>query len=238
MLRKPNHAHQDNLWLPLSNENSNAFLCRARLGSQPQTLDPLHTPRFLWTPASMGEEDRHPHLCSAHLCLPCWATPRKAGSSPSGSLLRLSQGRTRVPCPGRGWGGWGTPAAPGALYSTLGRRPLPLGTACHPQATDLTPQHLFRIHHLSDKIANTSLELPSGLSLLLGEKVGGRGPGAGATPGVERRQLKTTSTHGCTAWVPQSPGTDAISIVVLKAGALGGVQCTTWAASSCSPVSF
>lgn len=44
---------------PLSNESSKAFSCRARLGSQPQTLDPLLNPGFLWAPASLGE-DRHP----------------------------------------------------------------------------------------------------------------------------------------------------------------------------------
>lgn len=59
-LQKPNHARQDNLWLPLSNENSNAFLRRARLGFRPQTLDPLLTPGFLWAPASMEVERGHP----------------------------------------------------------------------------------------------------------------------------------------------------------------------------------
>ena len=54
MLHKPNHAHQDDLWLPLSEENSSTFLCQARLGSWPQTLDPLLTPGSLGPIASVG----------------------------------------------------------------------------------------------------------------------------------------------------------------------------------------
>lgn len=85
-LHKPNHARQDNLWLPLSNENSNAFLHGAGLGFRPQTLDLLLTPGFLWAPASMGVREGHPRL--AHFCLPCWA-----------ALGRLGQQKIRVPSP-------------------------------------------------------------------------------------------------------------------------------------------
>ena len=82
MLHKPNHAHQDNLWLPLIEENSSTFLCQARLGSWPQTLDPLLTPGFPWATASMGVEEGHPHLVC--LCPPCGAALRETDSWPLG----------------------------------------------------------------------------------------------------------------------------------------------------------
>lgn len=104
-LYKPNHARQDNLWLPLSNENSNAFLHKARLGFRPQTLDPLLTPGCLWTTASVGVEEGHP--LPTHLCLPCWT-----------SLGRLSQGKMWVPCSGL------TPVGPGSvMHSPRGHEP-------------------------------------------------------------------------------------------------------------------
>ena len=92
MLHKPNHAHQDNLWLPLNEENSSTFLCQARLGSWPQTLDPLLTPRFPWVTASVGVEERHPRL--VRLCLPCGAALRETGSWP---LRQPERGKNVVP---------------------------------------------------------------------------------------------------------------------------------------------
>lgn len=67
---------------PLNNESSKAFSCRARLGSQPQTLDPLQSwiPLGPCQPGRGGQAPSHP--CSAHLHLPSWATPKKAGTSP------------------------------------------------------------------------------------------------------------------------------------------------------------
>lgn len=159
-LHKPNHARQDNLWLPLSNENSNAFLCRARLGSQPQTLDPLLTPGFLWAPASMREEEgppppTQPH--SAHHCLHCWATSRKASNQPLGQPAETVPEEGTGPLPAGDPTGFGdgshSPQEP--CTPTLGRLPLHLRTVCYPKATGLAPQPLFLIHHLLDIIANT-----------------------------------------------------------------------------------
>ena len=92
MLHKPNHAHQDNLWLPLSEENSSTFLCQARLGSWPQTLDPLLTPRFPWATASVRVEEGHLRL--VRLCLPCGAALRETGSWP---LRQPERGKNVVP---------------------------------------------------------------------------------------------------------------------------------------------
>lgn len=100
----------------------------------------------------------------------------------------------------------------GALCSTVGRLPFHLRTVCHTQAP--TPQLLFPIHHLFDRVANISVEFPSSLSPLPGEKVGGRGPGAEtpleAQAGLERRESKRRSTHGLIACVPYSPGRGAV----------------------------
>lgn len=119
---KPNHARPDNLWLPLSNENSDAFLCTARLGFRPQTPDLLLTPGFLWAPASMGEEEGHPHpLTSA---CPAGLPRGRQATSPSGSLPRLSQRKVRFPAQGRCQRGEGCHAQPpGAMHSHSGQAP-------------------------------------------------------------------------------------------------------------------
>lgn len=122
MLHKPNHAHQDNLWLPLSNENSSTFLCRARLGCRPQTLAPLLTPGFLWAPCQHGGGGGTPGL--AHLCPPCWASLGKAGNQ---LLRRPAENQAREgcgPCPGSDGGepqqGLEMPQLPRAMHTHSG----------------------------------------------------------------------------------------------------------------------
>ena len=85
MLHKPNHAHQDDLWLPLSEENSSTFLCQVRLGSWPQTLDPLLTPGFPWAHCQRGwgERDAPAWLASAR---PAGLPSGRQAGGPSGSL--------------------------------------------------------------------------------------------------------------------------------------------------------
>ena len=154
-LHKLNHTRQDNLWLPLSNENSNAFLHRARLGFRPQTRDPLLTPGCLWITASVGGGEGAPPPNSS---LPALLDfPEVAGpAEDAGPLLRADpsgawewHAQPQESCtPTRGW-------LP--LHFMIVPSPRDL-QSYHPKANSPKPQLPFLIHHVLDITATTSIE--------------------------------------------------------------------------------